>query len=395
MTMIVTPASKSEIREVVREAKAHSSTIEICGGHSRRGLGGPVQAAIDMSLGEFRGIELYEPGALTMIAKAGTPVRQIDEVLAENRQQLPFEPIDHRHLMGNTGEPTIGGVVACNASGSRRIQSGGCRDCVLGLSFVDGNGAWVKSGGRVMKNVTGYDLVKLLCGSHGTLGVLTEIAFKVLPRPEHSVTLQLHGLTDIVGIKALSAALGSPYEITAAAHIPGDPNTAITAIRIDGFGEQIKYRVAKLRAVLRGFGDVDLIDGERNRQFWRKVTDVAYFSGEHGDVWRISSKPTDGPRIVESLRSTIECRHYYDLGGGLVWLLVDQNQGSQVENVRHAVKKFGGHATLVRASDATRSSVAVFEPEHPRIVEISRKIKHSFDPVGILNPGRISAFGSN
>ena len=220
MAEIITPDDEAELAEAVAEAAGAGTPLEIRGGGTRAGLGRPVQASRTLSTAGLSGITLYEPGALTLVVKAGTPMAAVEAALAAEGQMLPFEPIDHRALLGAQGEPTIGGVVACGVSGPRRIQAGACRDAMLGVRFVNGRGEAVKSGGRVMKNVTGYDLVKLMCGSHGTLGVLSEISFKVLPKPERAISLVIEGLDDADAIAALGRAMASPYDVTGAAHLP-------------------------------------------------------------------------------------------------------------------------------------------------------------------------------
>ena len=213
MAEIITPDDEAELAETVAEAAGAGTPLEIRGGGTRAGLGRPVQASRTLSTAGLSGITLYEPGALTLVVKAGTPMAEVEAALAAEGQMLPFEPIDHRALLGAQGEPTIGGVVACGVSGPRRIQAGACRDAMLGVRFVNGKGEVVKIGGRVMKNVTGYDLVKLMCGSHGTLGVLSEISFKVLPKPDAEATLVCSGLGPTAGVAALNAALASPFGI--------------------------------------------------------------------------------------------------------------------------------------------------------------------------------------
>ena len=245
MAEIITPDDEAELAEAVAEAAGAGTPLEIRGGGTRAGLGRPVQASRTLSTAGLSGITLYEPGALTLVVKAGTPMAEVEAALAAEGQMLPFEPIDHRALLGAQGEPTIGGVVACGVSGPRRIQAGACRDAMLGVRFVNGRGEAVKSGGRVMKNVTGYDLVKLMCGSHGTLGVLSEISFKVLPKPEAEATLVREGLDAGAGVAALTAALSSPFGITGAAHLD-----ARSLVRIDGLAGSVAYRTEKLLDLL-------------------------------------------------------------------------------------------------------------------------------------------------
>jgi glycolate oxidase FAD binding subunit len=349
-------------------------------GGGTRGLGVTAAGEV-LSVAGLSGIELYEPGALTLVARAGTPLAEVEAALAAEGQRLPFEPMDHRALLGTGGAPTIGGVVAANVSGPRRVQAGACRDSLIGVRFVDGSGMVVKNGGRVMKNVTGYDLVKLLAGSHGTLGVLTEVAFKVLPETAARATLVLRGLDPAGAVAAMSAALTSPFEVTGAAHGAWE-GEAVTLIRIEGFEASVDYRAVRLEEVLAPFGAVEVLrDRERTDALWRAVRDVLPFAGREGDVWRFSVKPSDAPALVAALEA--EC--LFDWGGGLVWALAAAGIDLR------ARMTVPGHATLVRAAPETKRALGVFHPEPGPLAAIARGLRHKFDPRGILNPGLMGA----
>ncbi len=285
------PKTEAELAEIV---SATEDPLRIQGGGTRD-IGAPM-GGVTLSVAGLSGVTLYEPGALTLVARAGTPLSEIETMLAAEGQRLAFEPLDYRALLGREGVPTIGGVMATNSSGPRRIQAGAARDFCLGVRFVDGRGQRLKNGGRVMKNVTGYDLVKLMCGSWGTLGVLSEVSLKVLAIPETEVTLVGRGLKDDAAIARLSAALGSPFDVTGAAHIGGE-----TRVRIEGLSASVTYRAAALQAeILRGF---DLIEGEASAGLWKELRDVTPFANTPGAVWRISVKPSDGPVLVAALAS--------------------------------------------------------------------------------------------
>lgn len=394
----ITPTSEEALADIVRAAASENDPLEILGGGTRRDVGRPVQAGRSLSTAGLTGVTLYEPGALTLIARAGTPLAEVEATLAAEGQRLVFEPGDWRGLMGSTGEPTIGGAVAVNLSGPRRIQAGACRDSLIGVRFVDGRGEINKNGGRVMKNVTGYDLVKLLCGSYGTLGVLTEVAFKVGPAPERSICLMLKGLDDERAAAALSAGLVSPYEVSGAAHLPADcapDGDALTMLRLEGFAENMAHRGPALRDRLAAFGAAEIVeDPEELDAAWRHIRDAAPFAGSAGAVWRISVKPTDGPGVGAALRDALGARVFYDWGGGLIWALVAEEAGggdAGAATLRASVAARGGHATLIRASAAVRAAVPVFQPEHPRLARISADLKQKFDPAGALNPGRMAA----
>lgn len=370
------PKTEAELADLVKGA---AGPLRIVGGGTRP-MGRPVPGEA-LSLAGLRGIDLYEPGALTIVAKAGTPLAEVEAALAAEGQRLPFEPMDHRALLGTDGEPTIGGVVAANVSGPRRIQAGACRDSLIGVRFVDGRGDVIKNGGRVMKNVTGYDLVKLLAGSWGTLGVISEVSFKVLPVPESVAVLLIGGLSDGDAVRALSMALGSPYEVTGAAHTPkGVDGAPVTMIRIEGFAASVAYRAEQLKTLLAEFGDITVeTDPEKAAALWKWVRDVEGFAGQPGDVWRISVKPSDGPAVGAAVQAD---GLLYDWGGGLIWARVAEGR-----DIRPALDGIGGHATLVRASEATRAALPVFPPEPAPLAAISAGLRAQFDPRGILNSG--------
>lgn len=395
------PGSEADCAAIVREAAAEGQALEIRGGGSRSGLGHPIRNARTLSMARLSGVTLYEPEAMTLVAAAGTPLAEIETLLAGQNQRLPFEPTDLRALY-DTGatEPTLGGVVATGASGPRRIQAGACRDSLIGVRFVNGRGEAIKSGGRVMKDVTGYDLVKLTAGAHGTLGVITQVAFKLLPRPEKTATLLLSRLSDEAAVAAMSAALGSPFDVTGAAHFPAGPDGApVTMIRLEGFEKSVDYRAEKLREQLRPLlpsGAEAAIEAgaETTEADWRRVRDAEGFAGRPGAVWRITVKPSDGPGLLAELRAALPVEAaFYDWGGGLIWLLTADPAGGDAGGaaVRAATDTRGGKATLLRASEETRARVSVFHPQNPVLGRLAAGLKSKFDPAGVLNPGRMGA----
>lgn len=364
------PQSEAALAEIVKSAEG---PLQIKGGGTRD-IGAPVVGGEVLSVAGLCGVTLYEPGALTVVAGAGTPLAEVEAVLAAEGQRLAFEPMDHRALLGTDGTPTIGGVVAANVSGPRRIQAGACRDSLLGVRFVDGMGRILKNGGRVMKNVTGYDLVKLMAGSWGTLGVLSEVSLKVQAIPEAEATLIGRGMDAAEGVRALSAALGSPYDVSGAGLLGG-----AAMVRVEGLADSVSYRVKRLLEA--GCAGWEVAEGEASAQMWREVRDVTPFAGRDGVVWRVSVKPSDGPKLIDALGGA---EAIFDWGGGLVWLLMEE---AETARVRAVVAKFGGHATLVRAPEAVRAAGAVFQPEPTPVAAISRGLRAKFDPRGILNPG--------
>ncbi len=357
----MTPHSETELSDTIQGA---NGPLRITGGGTR-----PIgaQAGEVLSTSALNDTTLYEPGALTLVAKAGTPIGDIDALLAKNNQRLAFEPMDHRALLGTKGTPTIGGVVAANVSGPRRISVGACRDFLLGVRFVDGAGNIIKNGGRVMKNVTGYDLVKLMAGAYGTLGVLTEVSLKVLPSVETTTTLTLDGLDDAQAVKAMSAGLGSPYEVTGVAH---DPSTAKTHFRLEGFAASVAYRLDALQTHLAGFGK-----GSDTNTDWTAIRDVQAFAAAKGDVWRISVKPSEAAGLVQNLGATAV---QYDWGGGLIWALCPEGH-----DLRGAMGATAGHATLIRGT----GNGPAFHPEPAPLAALSQGLRNRFDPRGILNTG--------
>lgn len=364
------PANELELAEIIRDA---AGALRIVGGGTRAIGSVPVSTALETALetAGLSGISLYEPGALTIVAGAGTPLAEVEAELAKGGQRLPFEVPDLRGLLGREGASTIGGVVAANASGPRRIQAGACRDSLIGVRFVDGAGTIVKNGGRVMKNVTGYDLVKLMAGSHGTLGVLTEVAFKVLPQPEMEATLIRDGLNPTAAVQAMSQALGSPFEVTGAAYLGGQ-----VRLRIEGMAGSVAYRIAAL-AKLLGAG-WDVVEAVPSAALWVDVRDVQAFAGKPGAVWRVSVRPSDMVQVLAGLGGA---QTVCDWGGGLIWARVEEPV-----DLRGLLASIGGHATLVRA-DAGFAAVPAFHPEAPAIAGLAAGLRAKFDPRGILNPG--------
>ncbi|WP_375260052.1 FAD-binding protein [Citreimonas sp.] len=368
------PESEADLAEAIKGARG---PLQVRGGGTR-GTGAPLGEVVET--GGMTGITLYEPGALTVVVRTGTPLAEVEDALAAENQRLPFEPMDHRPLLGTNGTPTIGGVVAANVSGPRRVQAGACRDFMLGVRFVDGSGQIVKNGGRVMKNVTGYDLVKLMTGSRGTLGVLTEVSLKVLPRPETQACVMLEGLDDAQAVAAMARALGSPFEVTGAAHLPsGDGGQPVTLLRIEGFEKSVAYRADRLRALFDGHAVRIEEDAGAVADRWASVRDVTAFAGRDGDVWRISCKPSDGPALAARLGAEA---HHFDWGGGLIWALLPSGT-----DARARLGAFRGHATRVRGM----GDAPAIQPEPAPLAALSDGLRARFDPRGILNPGLMTA----
>jgi glycolate oxidase FAD binding subunit len=391
---LYSPATESEAAAIIAAARESKSPLAIEGGGTRPGLGRPVQAGARLSTRALTGITLYEPAEMVFSARAGTTLAEVERVLAEKGQRLAFEPMDHRRLFAAAGEPTIGAVAACNISGPRRVQAGAARDHLIGVRLVNGRGEIVKSGGRVMKNVTGLDLVKLSCGAYGTLGLLTEVTFKVLPHPEAAGTLVIDGLDDTRAIAALAAALGSPFAVTGAAHLPASDGSdgARTLLRIEHGAPSVDYRLGRLDELLLPFGPTRRLAEDEAPALWRDIGDgVPLVEPATALIWRLSVAPSRAPEVVAAIRRRLAVRHFYDWGGGLIWLALAPCDDAAAPIVRAAVAAAGGHATLVRAPLDIRAAVPVFEPPAPPLAAITAGIKASFDPDRILNPGRMYA----
>jgi len=400
------PETPDQVREAVQWAAQNKTPIELIGHGSKRAIGRPGNAAHTLDVSALSGISLYEPAELVLSAGAGTALLEIEDAVAANNQQLAFEPPDLSHLLGHTnGKGTLGGNIACNLSGPRRIKAGAARDHFLGFKAISGRGEDYKSGGRVVKNVTGYDLCKLLAGSWGTLGVMTELTIKVLPAPEKTRTVLVMGLDAEAGVAAMTRAFHSPHDVTGGAWMPEalasssdasyvrEAKANVTAIRVEGPGPSVEYRCQALREELGSFGPTEELHGHNSGRFWTEVRDVLPFAKE-GDtraVWRISVPPQAGAGLAARLTDDPKADAFLDWGGGLIWLAVPQTNSESADALRAAVAETGGHATLIRAPEELRAAVPVFEPQTDGLAKLSARIKAGFDPLGVLNPGRMYA----
>ena len=380
---LLAPRDEADLEAAVAAAAAEGSALAVEGEGSKRGFGHPVEARRRLSTAALSGVSLYEPAELVLAAGAGTPLREIQGLLDRQGQQLAFEPADYGLILGGpAGRGTLGGAVAVNASGPRRIKAGAARDHLLGFRAVSGRGEPFKSGGRVMKNVTGYDLCKLMAGSHGTLGVMSEITVKVLPKPETEETVAFRGLDDEAAVALMTAASGLPAEVSGFAHLPDGGGR--TGLRLEGPA----VSVASRREALLGHfgGEAEVLAEAASRAFWEAVRDVQPLAGRGEQLWRLSVAPGKGAETVARLagRDLPVAGRLYDWAGGLVWLAV--GAGRHGSAIREGL---AGHATCIRAPDAVRAAEAVFHPQPPALAALSRRVKESFDPVRILNPGRM------
>jgi glycolate oxidase FAD binding subunit len=389
------PKDERELVDIVAAAVAQEEALELVAGGSKRGLGRPPQVPHAVDLSAFAGIAAYEPEELVLTAGAATPMSEIEAALAAKGQMLAFEPPDWRALLGQASTGTLGGVIACNLSGPRRIKAGAARDHFLGFRGVSGRGEAFKAGGKVVKNVTGYDLCKLIAGSYGTLVALTELTVKVLPRGASERSILLRGLDDAAAQRAMTAAMNSPHEVSGAAHLPlgeSGRDRPLTLLRLEGPGPSVEARAVSLRSELAGIAAAEEVRDEDSARLWRAVRDVSPFAGDPARaVWRVSVPPTAGPDVAALVARRLDAAWYFDWGGGLVWLAVPASGDGGAAAIRAALAGSGGHATLIRAADALRAAVPVFQPLPPGLAALALRVKESFDPKRILNRGRLYA----
>lgn len=392
---LLEPRDEGDAIEAVCAANTRRAPLSIRGAGTKARLGRHAPQPQTLTSRALTGVTLYEPDELVLSARAGTPLADIETLLAGQGQQLAFEPMDHAPLLGGaTRNATIGGIVAVNAAGPRRIKAGAARDHLLGFRCVTGRGELVKSGGRVMKNVTGYDLSKLICGSFGALAFLTEVTLKVLPRPETEQTLLVVGLDEPQSLAQLRRASATPCEVASYAMLPAGVarGEAVAALRLEGPQISVTARRDALIATLRDSGaGFELLSHGDSSAFWAELRDAVPVAETAGQVWRLSLAPTDGYAVVEALRRAQAplIRHFYDWAGGLVWLCLEPAPDAHAPLVRATVDAHGGHATLVRASEETRVRVEVFHPQPPALAALTARIKDSFDSLHILERGRM------
>jgi glycolate dehydrogenase FAD-binding subunit len=397
------PSNLKDIEQAVQWAIAGGKSLEVVGHGSKRLLGRPAQHDATIDLSGLSGIIFYEPQELVLSVRAGTPIAEIAGLLASKGQELAFEPMDYGPLLGGKpGRGTIGGVLAANLSGPRRIRAGAARDHLLGAVAVSGRGETFRSGGRVVKNVTGFDLCKLLAGSWGTLGILAEATLKVLPKAPAEATLAVFGLSDNQAASAMAAAMATPLGVSAAAHLPDyvasqfealNEAEAATVFRVEGYALSIDDSIARLGRAVRPFGATARLDQEASCRLWWAIRDVQPFraDGPCGDrpLWRVSVPPMKGYEIAEMISPAAML--LYDWAGGLVWIAPPVTQDCSAGEIRRAIATVGGHAMLVRASPADRASIDPFQPETGALAALTKRVKENFDPKGVLNPGRMWA----
>jgi len=397
-----------DVEEAVRAAIAGEQPLEVIGHGTRRQIGHPMATNAVLDLSALNAVSAYEPNELIITVQAGAPLGDVQSLIDSKNQQFAFEPMDTSGLLGASGNGTIGGMIGAGLAGPRRIKAGGARDHLLGAHAVSGFGDSFKTGGRVVKNVTGYDLCKLLAGSWGTLAVMTEVTLKVMPKPESERTLMLSGLDDVTANRAMTAALGSPYDVSGAAHLPhqvfgsasgalkrlGAAGRAVTLLRLEGIAASVADRAGSLGKALAAFGAVEMLQDDASSSVWAEVRDVEPFAagGARGlwPVWRIVCPPASGGALGQALARGSQGDVIYDWGGGLIWAAVPPQPDALAGPIRREVEAAGGHATLIRAPEDVRRSVEVFHPQAAGVAALGQRVRHSFDPKIILNRGRMA-----
>lgn len=394
------PVDENELREIVCAAVAEKMTLEVRGAGTKRGLGRPVAADAPLDLSRLAGVRSYEPEELVLTAGAATPLDEIERLVAQKGQRLAFEPPDYGPLYGvAAGRQTLAGVVAANLAGSRRVSAGAARDHFLGFRAVNGRGEAFKAGGQVVKNVTGYDLCKLLAGSYGTLAILTEMTVKILPVAETEATLVLSRLSEETAMRAMAESMGSAFEVSAAAHLPDaiaagvvyQSDGAATLFRLEGPPPSVEARIEGLRGLLRAHGTVERLSPADSKLIWRALANAEPFTHDlENPLWRLSVPPSAGAATARAIADMLDGSYFFDWGGGRIWFeLHDAPADAGAAAIRAAVAQSGGHAVLVRASDDIRRATAPFDPGAPGLFALSKRVKASFDPLGLFNPGRM------
>jgi glycolate oxidase FAD binding subunit len=398
---ILRPADAPQTIEIIARAAAKNTPLRIQAGNSKNAFGRPVETQHTLDLTHLSGILDYEPAELFISARAATPLQTILDELEPHGQMLAFEPPDWRALLNTENHPTLGGTVACNLAGPRRVRAGAARDHFLGFNAINGRGEFWKAGGKVVKNVTGYDMCKLQAGAFGTLSVLLDGTMRLLPKPETSSSVLFLGLSDAEAVHIMSSALNSPHEVSAAAHLParfaarsasaaGFPSgQSVTALRLEGPRPSVAYRAEALASLHRPgaqFGEAE------SARFWQEIASVQkLLASTETILWRVCATPTAAPSVLHEVRDHIDgAEGFYDWGGGLLWIELDPTLTDTGESViRTAISTSGGHATLLRADHAQRARIPVFQPLAAPLEALTRRVKTGFDPLGILNPGRM------
>jgi glycolate oxidase FAD binding subunit len=382
MSRIKNPAQALEFVRAAREAK---TPFEIVAGGTRRSVGRPLNGLPVLDVSDLSGIVKYEPEELILTARPATKLAEINAVLGEKNQRLGFDPADWSRLLGSNGATTLAGAVSCDASGSGRLRHGGARDSLLGFQAVNGLGESFRAGGKVVKNVTGFDLPKLVCGAYGTLCVLTEMTFRVYPKPQHAAILCLSDVTPDIGLAALRRIVHSALEPAGLAYLPAsmlaqaqfDGGQGAGLIKLEGAGKALEEKIAMAHGLL-GDGLLRIED-----DMFGALGNGEKFAASAGDVWRVMIAPSDAAHVVKELNA----RHWLaDWAGGLIWLSAHPSDAARIRKVAAGAQ---GQAMLLRASPESRDSLGLYAPQPPALAALNRAVKAAFDPLSLFNPGRL------
>jgi glycolate oxidase FAD binding subunit len=383
-------ADEAQLVDAVRAARETREPFEIVGRGTKRAYGRATAIANTLNVSALSGILNYEHDELVITARAATLISEIEAALNQRQQRLGFDPADWGPLFGvRGGEGTIGGALSADTSGPARLRFGAARDHLLGYRAVNGFGEAYKAGGRVVKNVTGFDLSKLMCGAMGTLGVLTEVTLRVYPRAPVSATLMIKDVSPDEGFALLRRVWSSPFEPIGLAYIPdcsakafaiGDFGKGAALLRVEGAAEPLKEKIAALRAILSAYSLESIDDGDA---IFVQIGAGIPFLHYEGNIWRLSVPQASAAACIDRANAPF---WFADWAGGLLWLGLP---AAGAPALRAIAARVGGHATLFRASAESRGRIPVFQPESSVHAALMNSVKAAFDPLALFNPGRM------
>ena len=402
------PKDELEVSDLVKDFYKKNSSIELTGSNSKNFIGNKTQAANKVSLSKLSGIIEYYPEELYIKVKACTPLQEIEDALEKNDQELAFEPLDFGYIKnGKPNKGTIGGYLSCNYAGSRRFKVGSVRDHVLGFRGVNGKGDIIKSGGTVVKNVTGYDLSKLISGAFGTLVALTEITLKVLPKKQliNTIVIKVDDRKKIYDL--FDKIASSSSEITGAVFLPDEPDDSMFIrnketifkfndldftgpyldLRLEGDKVSINEKTKKITKELdlKKF-KIATLDNYQSSPFWKKINNLELFQNTENNLLRIVIEPANGSEMMSYLGNKF--KYYIDWCGSLFWVEVPPKKNNKVGEIKKKSIELGGYMTIIKTSEEYDYEETIFTIDPVRLM-ISEKIKKSFDPKRIFNPGKM------
>ena len=402
------PKSEAEVSDIIKEAYKKKLPIEICGSNSKKFIGYNVQTAKTLNLSNINGVLEYLPEELYIKVKPGTPLKEVEETLEKNNQELAFEPTDFGFIYdGKSNKGTVGGCIACNFAGSRRFKSGSVRDFVLGFRGVNGKGDVIKSGGTVVKNVTGYDLSKLVSGSFGTLVALTEITLKVSPKKTSQNTIIIYEKDPKKISLLFDQVLSSSNEISGAVFVPDEPvnkkfdqnkknvfkfndldqEGPFFALRIEGDQKSTKERIKDItnEMNLKKY-KTSLLDVYQSIPFWKKINSLELFTSTKNNILRAVVPPSKCEMIIRNLKN--KYKYFIDWSGSLFWIEVCDKDNEAIKELKSMILANDGYLTIIKKSENFEYSENIFTINDVKLM-ISKKIKESFDPKGLFNPGKM------